>query len=100
MSNNRCWEDDRGNVLFDCPGCGHLHSVATKTPNGMGAKWSWNGDTQKPTFSPSVLVRANYTSESRMDDVCHSFVTNGRIRFLSDCTHELAGKEVDLCIEP
>lgn len=92
----RCHADERGNVLFNCPGCGCLHSVATITPNGMGAKWKWNGDTEKPTFTPSVLVRANYTSVLRMDDVCHSFVTDGKIRFLNDCTHKLAGQIVDL----
>jgi hypothetical protein len=28
--------------------------------------------------------------------VCHSYVTDGKIRFLDDCTHELAGKTVEL----
>jgi hypothetical protein len=28
--------------------------------------------------------------------VCHSFVTDGRIQFLGDCTHALAGQTVDL----
>lgn len=28
--------------------------------------------------------------------VCHSFVTAGRIEFLPDCTHALAGQTVDL----
>jgi len=28
--------------------------------------------------------------------VCHSFVTDGRIQFLGDCTHNLAGQTVDL----
>ena len=27
---------------------------------------------------------------------CHSFVTDGRIQFLADCTHPLAGQTVDL----
>lgn len=29
-------------------------------------------------------------------NICHSFVRNGKIEFLSDCTHELAGKTVEL----
>jgi len=33
---------------------------------------------------------------SRFGRVCYSFVTAGRIQFLSDCTHILAGKTVDL----
>jgi hypothetical protein len=28
--------------------------------------------------------------------VCHSFVTDGRIQFLNDCTHPLAGQTVDI----
>jgi hypothetical protein len=28
--------------------------------------------------------------------VCHSFVTEGRIEFLSDSTHELAGQTVPI----
>lgn len=28
--------------------------------------------------------------------VCHSFVTDGNIQFLDDCTHELKGKTVPL----
>ena len=32
----------------------------------------------------------------RLDDICHSFVTDGRIQFLGDCTHKLAGQTVDL----
>lgn len=31
-----------------------------------------------------------------VDTVCHSFVRDGRIEFLGDCTHELAGKSVAL----
>lgn len=32
----------------------------------------------------------------RRPQVCHSYVTNGRIQYLGDCTHELAGQTVDL----
>ena len=28
--------------------------------------------------------------------VCHSFIRDGRIQFLGDCTHHLAGQTVDL----
>jgi hypothetical protein len=31
-----------------------------------------------------------------VDRVCHSFVVDGRIQFLGDCTHHLAGQTVDL----
>ena len=32
--------------------------------------------------------------------VCHSFVTDGKIQFLGDCTHELAGQTVELIARP
>jgi hypothetical protein len=33
---------------------------------------------------------------SRFGKVCHSFVTDGRIQFLGDCTHALANQTFDL----
>jgi hypothetical protein len=29
------------------------------TPNRSGAKWSFNGDVERPTFSPSINYRVN-----------------------------------------
>lgn len=38
------------------------------------------------------------TSEIPFDkkNICHSFITDGSIEYLSDCTHELAGETVPL----
>lgn len=72
---------------FICPGCGHGHSVTIKGEN----PWGWNGDVEKPTFTPSILVWA-----SRPEERCHSFVRDGRIEFLGDCHHHLKGTTVDL----
>jgi hypothetical protein len=74
--------------------------------------WTWNGSVDKPTFHPSVLVRGvqtvrdesgRWTGEwvrdaagQALPRVCHSFVTDGRIQYLSDCTHELAGQTVEM----
>jgi hypothetical protein len=77
---------------FRCPGCNDWHVL-----HG----WTFNGNLEKPTFSPSVLVHSH---EALGDDDktvittprCHSFVTDGRIQFLTDSTHELSGKTVDL----
>ena len=67
--------------MFHCPGCQHAH-VCDK-------RWTFNGDMDKPTFTPSLLNRTDKTR-------CHLFVTDGKIRFLNDCTHQLAGQTVDL----
>jgi hypothetical protein len=65
---------------FCCPGCEQLHRI--------NSTWTFNGDTERPTFTPSILARGEHT--------CHSFITDGEIRFLADCTHDLAGQAVPL----
>lgn len=81
-------------LFFLCPGCEMLHGVnVNRSKPGPG--WDWNGDVDKPTFSPSILV-TYWWGEQREDRRCHSFVRAGRIEFLSDCTHALAGQTVDL----
>jgi hypothetical protein len=45
----------------------------------------------RPTFTPSLLCN-QHDPGSR----CHLFVTDGRIQFLDDCHHRLAGQTVDM----
>lgn len=85
-------------ILFWCPGCDGAHMIRTSTPEQPGG-WSFNGDVERPTFSPSILVTYNGSDAGVADAPparCHSFVTEGRIQFLADCTHALAGQTVDL----
>lgn len=74
---------------FWCPGCEEPHSVKTE---GAGA-WTFNGDTVKPTVSPSVLVRwfEHPTDTQRETKRCHSYVKDGFVQFLDDCHHTLKG---------
>lgn len=104
-------------LLFWCPGCDGAHGV--RHGAGPGPRWGWNGDVNKPTFTPSINVVYDHLSEASrarntafhaehgrymtheelpydQRDVCHSFVKDGRIQFLGDCTHALAGQTVDL----
>lgn len=80
---------------FDCPGCGIGHTFRVE---GAGPKWTFNGDPDNPTFSPSLLVRwPKMGADGRSHEFrCHSYVRNGKIEFLADCDHALAGKTVDL----
>ena len=80
-----------GELGFYCPGCDCIHFIndnETKIVGNMPV-WEFNKDFEKPTVRASVLVWNNTMR-------CHSFITDGKIEFLSDCTHELAGKTVDL----
>ena len=84
-------------LSFKCPGCECDHGI--QHGRDTGPNWDWNGSLQKPTFRPSVLVPYSGVDACRdgaPPAVCHSFVTDGRIQFLSDCTHALAGQTVDL----
>ncbi len=81
-------------VWFWCPGCDEAHAVNVGGDH-PGPKWGWNESLEKPTFTPSILVRSEH-GEARMPRVCHSFVTDGRIQFLGDCTHALANQTVEL----
>jgi hypothetical protein len=82
---------EESSLWFKCPGCEMVHRVMHGA--GPGPRWGWNGSTEKPTFTPSVLVRYSWSDGDR---VCHSFVTEGRIQYLDDCTHALAAQTVDL----
>lgn len=88
----RTLEGDR--VAFWCPGCDGVHQVGVG--DGPGPRWGFNGDGDAPTFTPSVFVNAPGPYHNPAVPACHSFVTNGQIQFLSDCTHALAGRTVYL----
>lgn len=77
-----------GYLIWWCPGCKTSHAVPTTGPKA----WTFNGSTDAPTLAPSVLVNAGRFNPEK--DLCHTFVRDGQIEFLSDCTHELAGKTV------
>jgi hypothetical protein len=105
---------DNGSVSFWCPGCNTAHTVYHG--EGLGPRWTWNGDKEKPTFAPSIRVTSGhylaghdgkscwctYWQHYPEDEplfycgICHSFVEDGQIKFLSDCTHKLAGQTVPL----
>ena len=76
---NRLW--------FFCPGCNFAHSIAITGPRA----WKYNGNVEKPTVDPSILVTMPTTPIR-----CHSYVTDGQIRFLDDCWHVLRGHTVPL----
>lgn len=73
-----------GWAVFHCPGCecGHRFLVRPNPQYADKPVWRWNGSEDSPTLTPSL----NYVG------VCHSFVTDGKIQFLGDSTHKLAGQ--------
>lgn len=76
-------------VIF-CPAC--------KCAHVFDGRWKFNGNQMKPTFTPSMLVNKSTTEETCNVNRhrCHSFVTDGKIKFLGDCTHDMKNQTVDL----
>lgn len=108
MTKNRIEEMGANHVAFQCPGCGAEHCL----PIASAGAWDFNGNFERPTLSPSILAKGvkvklgpdgKWAGEwelgpdgKPLPSLCHSFVTDGRIQFLSDCNHALAGQTVDL----
>jgi hypothetical protein len=105
--------DGNADYMFICPGCKCGHGIWTEKANSMGGVWTFNGNMAKPTFSPSLLIRhplwtppvtaENFEQwkqapwpQTQVENVCHSFIRDGMIQFLPDCTHALAGKTVPM----
>lgn len=66
--------------LFYCPGCNTKHTFDVRD-----GEWTFDGDWDKPTFSPSLALPR-----------CHLFVRKGIIEYLGDSKHPLAGKDVPM----
>jgi len=70
---------------FWCPGCLEPHRYDVE---GGEFSWEFNGDLLTPTFKPSLRITSSVN--------CHLFMTDGRIQYLDDCSHDLAGQTIDL----
>lgn len=102
---------DAEHYRFECPGCKDWHIISTA--------WQVSEDMDKPTVQPSILVRNGHFAPHRAEGsgcwctfykehppepgekvfkcaLCHSFIRNGMIQFLDDCSHELKGQTVEL----
>lgn len=86
-----------------CPGCDMAHYIAVDKPLANGAKWTFNGSAEHPTFGPSLLIRTGRAVDPAFEreegdppEVCHSFIRNGEWQFCGDSTHALAGKTVPM----
>jgi hypothetical protein len=88
-----------GGIAHWCPACKEMHAFAIDAPFKNGARWSWNGNVDQPSCTPSMNISWGPYKDDEIDiplGRCHYFLTNGMIKFCSDSTHELAGKDVPL----
>lgn len=71
-------------ILFMCPcGCGSMFGVAVNPAGASDGEpvWSWDGNRETPTLTPSILVyqMAEGTGE-RIGEHWHGFLTAGEFR--------------------
>ena len=76
---------------FVCLGCDQEHAFNDEI-------WKWNHDFDKPTLSPSYLMQGDRFDKNgnSVPFLCHSFIKEGEIQYLNDCTHHLKGQTVEL----
>lgn len=89
-----------GRIMLWCPACDEAHWIQTDV-------WAFDGNLERPTISPSILVRSKqwepqydfhnprHQVEPGQLKICHSFVKDGRWQYLADCTHVMAGQTVE-----
>ena len=83
-----------GYLIPKCPGCGNSHFLVTNENkaviNAKGKKnlWNFDGNMERPTFKPSVLIgRDDYVS-------CHFTLTDGVFAFQNDSPEEFRNKRL------
>lgn len=75
-----------GEYRIYCQGCRHHHIINTTSVNSSNAIWKFNGDLDRPTFTPSIHIKAENIS------ICHFKVADGIITYQDDCEHDLRGQ--------
>jgi hypothetical protein len=87
---------DGTEIWWGCPGCEMSHSIpVTRTGEEAKRNWTFNGDVDNPTITPSILASYGYR-DKKPTKFCHFYIREGSIEFLADCTHKLAGKIVPM----
>ena len=94
---NTCPEDGSILYAFRCPACGHAHgfTVGGTNPHGQ-PRWTFNGNFEKPTFTPSLRCMDQRPGAKDWFTSCHLVLTDGMIAYCGDCPHAFAGKTVPM----
>jgi hypothetical protein len=105
MAKVKLFDEKNGTYKFKCP-AGHWHYINTKVPNHLNAQWNFNYNVDKPTFTPSINERTGYFVDpnTKGDEDwlknnsyhCHFIITNGKIQFCGDCSHDLKNKTIEM----
>jgi len=101
-------ENDIAGFSFWCPGCDRAHTFPiTKDPKDpKSLAWRYSGTLERPNFAPSLVVYVTHPEEPPKngqpgkpewkETLCHLYLQQGALIFLSDCKHDLRGNTVPL----
>lgn len=78
--------------FFYCPACKHEHTFTVKADK---TQWNFNGNINNPSFSPSLLNK-ELDEEGKIKSICHLVITDNKIHYALDCTHELRGQIINI----
>lgn len=92
-----------------CQACRQIHVFNVEQPTRAwpefgikgGVRWTFNGNLERPTFGPSMLITAGgFTSEAgkkvKKRTVCHYHLQDGILKYCADSPHAFANKQVPL----
>ena len=85
---NRLFRSSSDGLFHYCQACDRLHILPSS--------WSFNGDYEKPTFSPSF----KHSWGKNFQKICHYTITDGNIYYCGDCTHEFVGTTMQMVALP
>ncbi len=87
----QCTAEEATHVTLNIPGpTGRLTlPVIVKGVRAGTGCWTWNGSATAPTLRPSVLTEGHGYR-------CHSWINDGEVQYLQDCSHDLRGQVVAL----
>lgn len=90
---------------FWCPGCEDHHHIRTEEAPTWGRDlttkepyqvcWRFNGDMDKPTFSPSMKLTTQ-VGQGRAIHVCHVAIHGGMLEYFAATSHGLAKKFIPM----
>lgn len=94
----------KGGFIHWCPGCQEAHFIPTEAAATPRPIWTFDGDLDAPTFSPSVRIAYSGADAGKIDAdgfrappaCCHYFLRAGQLQFCADSTHAFSGQTVPL----
>lgn len=93
----RIFDVKKGWYLIYCPACKSDHIFAVDTPFSNGKQWKFDGNIQNPTFTPSMNISWGPGETDEIPEGrCHFTITQGKVTYHDDCTHEYKGRVIDL----